>query len=135
MADENKKPVTASLYGGINYDTSTEEMQNQSRGYNCSFSRGVFERDTSNKERGSWGFLPGSQQEVTDVSTQLTTADITNKQLPHYNDFHYRNGVNGGIADALPGTCNPAVISPPRHSYTTKATGYAFSSIARNIIL
>ena len=54
-------------------------MQNQSRGYNCSFSRGVFERDTSNKERGSWGFLPGSQQEVTDVSTQLTTADITNK--------------------------------------------------------
>lgn len=75
----NKKPVTASLYGGINYDTSTEEMQNQSRGYNCSFSRGVFERDTSNKERGSWGFLPGSQQEVTDVSTQLTTADITNK--------------------------------------------------------
>lgn len=75
----NKKPVTASLYGGINYDTSIEEMQSQSRGYNRSFSRGVFETDTTNKERGSWGFLSGSQQEVADVSTQLTAADITNK--------------------------------------------------------
>jgi len=65
----------------------------------------------------------------------VATADITNKQLLHYNDFHYRYGVNGGIADALPGTCDPAVISPPRYSYTTKATGYAFPSIARNIIL
>lgn len=46
----------------------------------------------------------------------VAAADITNKQLLHYNDFHYRYGVNGGIADALPGTCNPAVISPPRYS-------------------
>lgn len=75
----NKKPVTASLYGGINYDTSTEEMQNQSRGYNHSFSRGSFETDTVNKERSSWGFLSGSKQEVTEVSALLTTAAITNK--------------------------------------------------------
>ena len=74
----NKKPTTASLYGGINYDTSTEEMQNQSRGYNHISSRGVFETDDINKERGSWGFLAGSKQEVTEISTQLTTADITN---------------------------------------------------------
>lgn len=78
-SQNNKKPTTASLYGGINYDTSTEEIQNQSRGYNRSFSRGVFETDTINKERGSWGFLLGSKQEVTDISTQLTNAGITNR--------------------------------------------------------
>lgn len=78
-SQNNKKPTTASLYGGINYDTSTEEMQNQSRGYNRSFSRGVFETDTINKERGSWGFLLGSKQETTDISAQLTNAGITNR--------------------------------------------------------
>lgn len=75
----DKKPITASLYGGINYDTSTEEMQNQSRSYSRSFSKGFFETDTINKERSSWGFLSGSKQEVTEVSALLTAADITNK--------------------------------------------------------
>ena len=75
----DKRPITASLYGGIDYDTSTEEMQNKSRGYNRSFSRGIFETDTINKERGSWGFLLGSQQEVTYISEQLTIAGIANQ--------------------------------------------------------
>ncbi len=74
-----KKPASASLYGGINYDTSTEEMRKCSRKYTNKFTRGEFENDTTNKVRGSWGFLLGSEREVTDIAAQLTSAGVGNR--------------------------------------------------------
>lgn len=75
------KPLSATLYGGINYDTSREEMQSQSRGYSINSSRGTFEARSANGERGSWGFLSGSEKEAVDIAAQLTSCDIDNKLL------------------------------------------------------
>ncbi|MCI5777500.1 MAG: CHAT domain-containing protein [Bacteroidales bacterium] len=74
-----KKPTSASLYGGINYDTSAKEMSDLSRGYAHVRSRGEFRTDTISIERGAWGFLLGSELEVTDISAQLTSAGVANK--------------------------------------------------------
>ncbi len=74
-----KKPTSASLYGGINYDTSSKEMSDLSRGYAHVRSRSEFRADTISIERGAWGFLLGSELEVTDISAQLTSAGVANK--------------------------------------------------------
>jgi len=75
----NVKPATATLYGGINYDTSADEMQAQSRGYNRSAAKGYFASNIDRGERGSWGYLEGSEKEAVDISAQLDSAHIANK--------------------------------------------------------
>lgn len=78
-SNRNNRPSEASIYGGINYDTTIEEMQTMSRGYDVSSTRGILGMTEGDKERGSWGFLSGSEEEATDISKQLTQANISNK--------------------------------------------------------
>lgn len=75
-----EKIGSAVLYGGIDYDTSPEIMESESRGYSHETTRSNFEIDSVYRGMGSsWNFLVGSKKEVEGIANQLTSAHISNK--------------------------------------------------------
>ncbi len=68
----------AVLYGGLSYDVDDETMLNNSRSYAPSMTRGytpAFGGDDANVRRG-WNYLPGTKQEIDDVSAILRKKKI-----------------------------------------------------------
>ena len=69
--------TTATLYGGIHYDTSSKELLAESNNYSQETllaSRGV-ENDTL--DRGSVNYLPGTKKEVEKINKMLVDNNIT----------------------------------------------------------
>ena len=68
----------AVLYGGLSYDVDEETMRNNSRNYEPSMTRGytpAFGENETNVRRG-WNYLPGTKQEIDDVSAILRKKKI-----------------------------------------------------------
>ena len=68
----------AVLYGGLSYDVDDEIMRNNSRSYAPSMARGytpAFGESEVNVRRG-WNYLPGTKQEIDDVSAILRKKKI-----------------------------------------------------------
>ena len=68
----------AVLYGGLSYDVDEETMRNNSRSYEPSMTRGYTPAfgDTEANVRRGWNYLPGTKQEIDDVSTILRKKKI-----------------------------------------------------------
>lgn len=75
----SSKPIykTANLFGGAKYDTSKEEMINESNKY-ISYSgisiENLIKRDTNN--RGTWAPIAGTESEVRGIKERLSNKDI-----------------------------------------------------------
>lgn len=71
------KTTSATLYGGLNYDTSTSVLVASSRAYSQSPSTGdsfsVFDAD---KTRKGWNYLPGTKKEIEEISRILDSKKI-----------------------------------------------------------
>ena len=73
-----RKYHNAVLYGGLSYDVDEETMRNNSRSYAPSMTRGytpAFGETEANVRRG-WNYLPGTKQEIDDVSAILRKKKI-----------------------------------------------------------
>ena len=78
---EDRLPQNSVVYGGIRYDADSEDLIAQARCYNHTDeadSRGIMLNES---ERGSWGFLKGTLQEATNVTSQLSALGISSKML------------------------------------------------------
>ena len=64
---------TATLYGGISYDVSADELQAQSAAYPSLAFRSVI-NDTIN--RGRVGYLPGTKSEIEGIQTALSNKKV-----------------------------------------------------------
>lgn len=73
-----RKYRNAVLYGGLSYDVDDETMLNNSRSYAPSMMRGytpAFGENEANVRKG-WTYLPGTKQEIDDVSAILRKKKI-----------------------------------------------------------
>ena len=74
----NRSQISSvALYGGLNYDTSIDDLQLMSRSLVDAESRSVNEEiSVPNATRKGWRFLPGTEREVSQIDKILNTSRI-----------------------------------------------------------
>lgn len=79
--NRNKLPENAVIYGGIQYDVTEDILVAEARSYS-DISRGTtVSIPCSEGERGSWGFLTGSEAEAKEVAHKLDSIAVPNRLL------------------------------------------------------
>ncbi len=69
---KNSYSLSATLFGGLNYDTSTTDLLAASRSYNKSVETApVFDSTISDLTRKGWNYLPGTEKEVSEIGRIL----------------------------------------------------------------
>ena len=84
---------TATLYGGISYDVSADELQAQSAAYPSLAFRSVI-NDTIN--RGRVGYLPGTKSEIEGIQTALSNKKVRVQNILHIatHGFYWADSTN-----------------------------------------
>lgn len=113
-------PITDGMaYGGIKYDAESDELIAQARGYNHSSENSSRGFAANNHERGSWGYLAGTLEEASNVSSQMSSFGISCKLLSDVsaNEESFKN-LNGHSPKVLHVATHGFFLSNPKEIET-----------------
>lgn len=130
---DNHSYQSATIFGGIDYDTSLNTMAKEAKKYNHINTNEQYAMFRGEDERGSWGNLKYSLEEANDIYTYLSDNNIlVKKYIQSEASEEAFKSLSGSSTDILHISTHGFYYQPYMHSFRSKDSYEYFSNEKNN---